>query len=676
MSRVKLPDFLLAALIITLLLVDFSTFFPTSLTHAQNIEPTLTTDLSGPPLLRALNEVINELERREEPHPEIIEYTSNANTTTICNPRIATFCDLVTQVLVNGKMVLEYSGPEDANKASWDDFIVGETEFDRALGTVDRNNVRVGDYNDIVINEYPRLFVDGPYELGTEPRMYNITDRLVITYHNVIDDSFDGIARFLIPSAYAESDPQKVLMGFTVDPPDIDWDINVDQTTCLPDGSYCPIIFSSRVGFNFEAAFALRLPAEVMVDDEPMQLGNSYGRKTTIMPLNLDRQQYEELGVPGLEGKELTARLDLFAGAIISTISDINVVDFSIVNINFDVTKECTESFPSDTVWRDFLIEHGIPVAEHDGLNIDCGDFITPFGTDENGLQRFFPLPSLKFSADQTGLEYSWNGAEVGLGLAIAPEFGSNRIEGNWIAEGDSRSLAEQSKVKYTSNNPSPALDLAAIDTTQNGVNDPAVVEIEDFRFYITELTIGLNARVELGGWLSLIPFELPYVELLKFDLSDIIDGELYLWQHAGTDAVRMEIPTVHGPMPFGAFLSIVPSEDYTIGTNVPTTFKVEIVDSAGRSLPNAQYKFEILKDEIPIVSNNYVGGHEYQHTFEDVGSLQVRLTDLGTNNEIRKIELEVIPEFPSGPAAALAALLGAIFIMIRMRFFRTDTWR
>lgn len=36
-------------------------------------------------------------------------------------------------------------------------------------------------------------------------------------------------------------------------------------------------------------------------------------------------------------------------------------------------------------------------------LGIDCQDFVTPFGADENGVPREFPIPYLEMSPDQTG---------------------------------------------------------------------------------------------------------------------------------------------------------------------------------------------------------------------------------------------------------------------------------
>ena len=66
----------------------------------------------------------------------------------------------------------------------------------------------------------------------------------------------------------------------------------------------------------------------------------------------------------------------------------------------------------------DYTVDRTVDVGEfcQDKLGIDCQDFVTPFGVDESGLPREFPIPHVDLRPEYTGLELDVSAISLGLG--------------------------------------------------------------------------------------------------------------------------------------------------------------------------------------------------------------------------------------------------------------------
>ncbi|MFQ5941418.1 MAG: hypothetical protein ACE5KA_06965 [Nitrososphaerales archaeon] len=177
------------------------------------------------------------------------------------------------------------------------------------------------------------------------------------------------------------------------------------------------------------------------------------------------------------------------------------------------------------------------------GLEADCENFVTPFGSDENGRHRFLPIPGITFEPDETGLEFGWKGASFGLGLKIDPEIGSDTITANQSVLGDAEPVRDA--IEYTDTSPvtdarSDSVALRDIEATIDG--DLATVTLDDFRFIFDSLIVRLGGNVQFGGVLDLPAT--PYVTILEYNLADDLPLEIYLEQHEGTTGLRADIQT------------------------------------------------------------------------------------------------------------------------------------
>jgi len=63
------------------------------------------------------------------------------------------------------------------------------------------------------------------------------------------------------------SNTNDVLMGFTFNPPTIDWTVAPKIEVCDPTGTFgCFTVAGAEAGFKFDAALGLRLPTEVTLN--------------------------------------------------------------------------------------------------------------------------------------------------------------------------------------------------------------------------------------------------------------------------------------------------------------------------------------------------------------------------------------------------------------------------
>jgi hypothetical protein len=235
-----------------------------------------------------------------------------------------------------------------------------------------------------------------------------------------------------------------------------------------------------------------------------------------LKPVDFSAEDYERLGIPALEGNEAIANFSLFLGINVYVIG-IGIIDKP-VESHLDFIQLCTD--------------YG---------GIDCGNFVTPFGADENGVPREFPLPDLILNPDLTQLKLNIAGFSIGIGLKVNPDFGSDKITADWSA---TQSGAGNGEITYISASPA-SFDIAPVQTSGFDTHPSALnkvkLTIDNYKYYLTRQTLTLAANIQL----SLLGYPLKnteYYDLLNFDLTEIF-GEPAIGQHEGTSGVTLQIP-------------------------------------------------------------------------------------------------------------------------------------
>lgn len=494
---------------------------PTALSEPSDTE-TITINVLTP-LQESLQESIEELKREGKPYPKVTyETESKVPTPSEITESLEADGSFVTNV--TAKTVIEYAGPEEAGKERWDDIVIESQEPPTA--TVDNNNTETllsGNLTQLIIDEHPEIYGDGngTYQYGEEPRTFVVEESIAITFV----ESEDTSAQVLdVPIPRTQTESSNTVMGFSVVPKRIDYTVNPKVTV-----GYCPFcatIAEARAGFLFDMAFGLRLPVQVDITrPESMVAGREYVLDTSITPVNFSAEDYERMGLPAEDGNEFFARFEFFLGLKAWFLGEL-VVDKAI-DSHVDLGDQCSQE-----------------------MRLDCQDFVTPFGSDENGINREFPIRNITLSPDDTGLEYTESGiVSVGLGLRIDPDIGSDKISAKWSAAGDASGNGE---VVYSAAYPSkypigPILAVGNSDNSGNptdqGQGNSAVITLDNYKFYLNRQIIAIlgNVQVELFGH---DVYQTKYVKLVELDFTKSF-GEPVLGQHHGVGGILSTIPVI-----------------------------------------------------------------------------------------------------------------------------------
>jgi len=191
------------------------------------------------------------------------------------------------QLVVTGKTILTYSGPEQAGLESWPDFVVESDDSFNPKDYMKTSNLKIegtineGDYTQMVIDAFPEIYNNeeyGPVVYGKEKRIITLEETITydVPVHTVFNKElemsidFDGIVRPDSPEMESPIGPSiltksKVVMGFTVNPTPIDYSIYKKIEVCVPFTSWCATALEGQAGFQFHYSLGLRLPAEVTV---------------------------------------------------------------------------------------------------------------------------------------------------------------------------------------------------------------------------------------------------------------------------------------------------------------------------------------------------------------------------------------------------------------------------
>ena len=581
-------------------------------------------DETGSPFQRGLKKGIQDKQGQGKPHPE------------------ATFEDpIITKdnktITIKGKTKLKFDNPGKAGKDKWDDYVV---EKDPALAG--NGTIQEGNYTELVIKEINKKVMQkakelenstgmnstihhafksdddgdgmtdedpvdgvdndedgqvdedpiGKFEFGFEERQIEIEETYKLTFEDeedaveafaliISDEDPMTVASEFVSAAGTNTVTQNVLMGFTIAPPKIDWTIGTKQEVCIDllFDEFCFTAFEARAGFFLEYGLGLRLPVQVAVTTvDTMVEEHLYATSTTrLEPLDFSAAQYSAMGVAPFNGNEFAAFLKFFLGVKVVVV-EVTVIDWAL-DTDIDLAEMCTEFTHESSTLED----------------VDCGNFVTPFGIDpDTGLQREFPVPAVTLPADKTGLKMSFAGASLGIGLKIDPTFGSGLITADWSAAGDATGGGA---VQYVNSGTDVPFGPIAAGNISPGT-DNAEIRLDNYRYHLNVMQIALSANIDLGGWLSFVP-DLPYFEIVTFDLNDLGLPDLSLGQHDGTPGVQKDVFVQH----FGVDVEVAPGTldiepgsvgDYAVMVtntgNTPDTFDTFAVSGL---LPNWESSLE-----------------------------------------------------------------------------------
>jgi len=461
----------------------------------QNLQPSLTTDSSGTPLQNGIKDSIQNLIKTGKPHPDA---TYSINVTKVG--------DIIT---VKGVTTLHYASPRDAGLDKWPAYVIKKSPNLPGNGTI-----KEGNYTDYILAKYPKIFGPGKAKLGYETRHDVIVETLEYHASPPIDTTQQ------IPPTYP-SITKNILMGFTVsDPYPINWIISYDSTSCY--FGYCVDMLNFEAGLALDYGLGLRLPATVSINGPSSMASSTHSLfTTTLIPIDLDAPGYQAIGLSQgkiFDGHEFVAFEKVFLGIKLILV-DISVIDWNI-DSDIDLAQQCTQL----------------------NNNVDCADFVTPFGKDTNGNLKLFPIPPITLDSSQTGLKLNTYGAQVGFGLKLQPQIGSDKITATWSTGGNA--ISDGGTVTYsddpstTPNAPQPTIPI----TSGHAMTGTANLSIDQFTYHFNQFAIALSANVQFGGILSPIP-STGYFNIYTLNLGNT---GLKLGQHAGTSGIIDGVQVTH----------------------------------------------------------------------------------------------------------------------------------
>jgi 5-hydroxyisourate hydrolase-like protein (transthyretin family) len=317
------------------------------------------------------------------------------------------------------------------------------------------------------------------YGLESGPRTDTIEEIYEVTYPK---ESL--ISPLVSPSISTTSNG--ILMGFTKNPI-INW-IVTDRKTFLG-----LEIYYYKAGFELDAALGLRLPIVANLNMPGLvNRGQNYMMSSSIVGADWNAASYSNANVPPENGNEFVARLKYFLGVVVR-IAYIPVVDWHI-----EANKDYGRSFK------------------------------TPIGPAES-----FPIPNLDLNPGETGLNFGWSVASIGIGLVIHPYLSTSKITADWLASGDARGSG---LIQY--NAPSTTYNFGPVSTGDyNPSTDLAFVGLSNFKYYFNLCRIDASAPVILHlGWTGFSKdWNFP-IDIGSVDCSGLFGGS-YLGIHQGTNA-------------------------------------------------------------------------------------------------------------------------------------------
>lgn len=504
------------------------------------------------PLQESLQLSIEKLKSEGKPHPKVtFETKRTVPSQSEIEESIQSQGSFETHI--KATTLIEYEGPEQAGKERWDDIIVSVSEeqpdtmqeeeskegrSSTSTSAIQNNStasimeeeevLMSGNLTQMVIDKYPEIYGEGEgrYQYGEEPRTFVIEEDVAITFVEADDVS----SPLVIQDADTTSTSSNIVMGFSYVPKKIDYTVNPKVKV------WFITLAEAKAGFLLDVAFGLRLPVQVDVTyPERMVVGQEYFLDTSITPLDFSAADYEDMDLPPEDGQEFFARFEVFLGL------KAWVAGFPVVNLAIDSKVDMAEQ-----------------CSIH--LDTDCQNFVTPFGLDENGSPREFPVRELRLDPDQTGIKYNMLGIiSLGLGIMIDPDIGSDRITADWSAEHQATgsgevvySAAFPSQYSFgpitavaSSNSISEDINVLATNVEEADDDRVAIIALDNYKYHLNRQTIGLYGNLQLQ-LLGATVGQTGYAKLAEFNFETIF-GETVIGQHEGVTGVSSTIPVSIG---------------------------------------------------------------------------------------------------------------------------------
>lgn len=513
-------------------------------TYAES-SPSESNDIATP-FQKAVKEIIQKAKSEGRPHPEASFEGSIVQNEIVAGKASARVLSSLSQpptniTTINARTILEFDTPEEAGLDMWP---LLESNISTSASIMQQDSSKSANATQLLIENYPQIYGPDGYDYGEEPRTLVIDETLIVTeLERRISNTF--------VNSHSTSF-NDVVMGFTIDRL---YEYSREESLQV----FGIDLVTARIEFNAALTVALRLPVTVGVETPAaLEPNNSYVFSTSVIPRNFDADDYERVGLPALDGREFAAEAGLLLRANLDIIF-LNPIEYE-TGLDINVGDLCRELY-----------------------DVDCEDFVTPFGVDENGDPREFPIPSILLDPELTGLLVPFDTAFlgfpiasgwIGIGIRIDPDFGSDKITVNYLA-GDA--ATGNGLVTYTESSPAQ-FEFGPI--TVGNTGDKATVGLDEFKFFLDRMILEFAANLQSKGSLFMvIPYfvQSPYLDIFEFNLADII-GEPVIGQHEGTTGIAFEIPVIK----LGE--NVLQATDGTIGLGGTTSLIQKIDTSSGVS--------------------------------------------------------------------------------------------
>jgi hypothetical protein len=408
---------------------------------------------------------------------------------------------------IKATTIVQFSGPQQAGFKEWPDIkmSVGSRFIEASKQ----------DLGELLARTYPDLYGErGKYKFGQEPRTLQIEE----TY--VIQEQESALVTQQLDVLHG-SQTANVVMGFSKSQP-----IDYTRIEILSDPTGTPFA-TATMKFSSRLDLTMRLPVTVKLDmPDVIEPSRDYFPKASLTPRDFSESQYAALGLLGTQGDELAADMAFDVDIILSVLG-------------------------SD------------PLTWHEATNIDiaeicgCADFTTPFGLDENGKPREFPMHDIRLPPRETGFSFEVDTLSVsgkfGLGLRFVPDFDPTNISAEWLAVGDSLVGPTSGEITFTAASPT-RFPFGPLRSSGSGTDiefGEADIALDSFKFNLDRFTLEFAARLQFYG--TALGFNDPvvnsYFEVFEFDARGLVPpgSDPYISQVQGTGGIETELDVLSG---------------------------------------------------------------------------------------------------------------------------------
>lgn len=389
-------------------------------------------------------------------------------------------------VTIVAKTVIAFDNVEQSGQSEWPAIVVSGELPQGAEGFV-----RAGDYTqfakDQISKQYPDAWTGVTFESG--PRTYTVAETLAVKGSQQLDEIMD----VQLQGLQTVTAMDRVLLGFTLNGPGIDYHVDFDVDICIVWFFGCHVeieLVSFWAGFVLDWTIGARLPMAMNVGSPSvLKEGGTYPLTSSATGSNWEAADYEAVGVNPANGNEYVLQFDFGAGVFL-TVAGYDAVNIGVQPMNLNSTAS----------------------------------FATPLAPG-----YLLTLPALNVPI------WSFNAAvaDASISLLLTPHAGSDRYTADWLITGEG--TGNGTATYTTSGADIPLGTISAIDGPGT-----AGVQLGGFRYYFNQfyLDLGIDFTFHVLSWGNTYP-----LPLTDFDLSAVL-GHLYVGPHSGTtDALALQLP-------------------------------------------------------------------------------------------------------------------------------------